>query len=107
MCAVAVGVTRRPEFGGLVHFSVCGLVPLAEVTGADDFSVAGGGGEVSGGHALSFPFGGDRAETPVVEALSFRPDTSVDNADDEAGAEVGLFEEGTGAIGGLESEELR
>lgn len=100
MSTMAVRISRRPKLGGFVHFAISRLVTLGKEPGANEFTVTAGGGEVVGGNALAFPFGGNRGEISVVEALSFRPDAGVDDADDEVRAEVGFFQEETGAVGG-------
>lgn len=99
MRAVAVGVSRRAELSGLIHLPVGGLVSAGEPPGADEFPVAGSGRKILSGDALSPPFGGNGAEVAVVEALALRPDSGVDNSDDEIRAEIGLVEQ-AGPVGG-------
>jgi len=48
VCAVAFGVSRRLRFDGLIHWSLeVGFVAFVKGFGADDFSVAGGSGELA------------------------------------------------------------
>lgn len=104
--AMAIGVPRGAVFGGLVHFAVGGLIASAEKVGADELAIAGGRREVLGGDASAFPFGRDGSKAAVVEALTLRPDASIDNSDDEVGTKVRFFEEAS-AVCRLQAQELR
>lgn len=99
---MAVGIKGRFILCTEVHLPIGGLVSFTEVPSSDELPITG---EVV--MALTLPLGGNRAKAAVIEALSLRPDSGVDDTDDEIRPEIGLLKERPASVGGLEAEELR
>jgi len=93
--SVAIRVSRRTEFDGVVKGSAACLVAFREESGTDQFPVTVTGRESHAAFANPFPAFRNGAQVGVAEAAALRPDSSVEHSDDNVGSVVSFGPQAT------------
>uniref|UniRef100_A0A7C9EAV7 Uncharacterized protein n=1 Tax=Opuntia streptacantha TaxID=393608 RepID=A0A7C9EAV7_OPUST len=103
MCSMPFSISRRFGLFRLVYWPMLRFIPLVEDTSSNDFPITRGCRKMGSYLASSAPRGGDGIVIRIVEAGDLRPNSGVEDADDDVGGVVGV---GPEAVGVGEAEEV-
>ncbi|KAF5778849.1 hypothetical protein HanXRQr2_Chr12g0552401 [Helianthus annuus] len=89
---MTVVVSWRSTLFRFINGAQCSFIPFSKKPSSDQLPVTVTDRKVCSGFTRAVPRAGSRSHTGIVEAFTLRPNSGIQNSDDDVTFSVGLWE---------------